>query len=384
MLGGMAEFDEDAHPRDEKGRFAGGGGGNELKTWSAEKGARVGQRGGSGKGDLKTWSDVRQPRSAKDDEEKSEEAKPAEAKVEVEGHGAPLAPGRTWTNERVVGNADETWKEHYDKHPDEGGKPSAERKAEVHDPIVAKAFEGKKTAKELGQDKPVAILTMGGPASGKGVVLGQLKEHGMDTSKFVHVDPDAVKEQLPEYKASVPHPEHTDKKGVHHEGKDGPKGDGTGATFRGAAAQVHEESSDIAKRIRQEAMDKGHNVIVDGTGGNAANFTGLIDQLKSKGYDVHVHYPALDVETGVQRVEKRAEGSGRYVPEAVVRSTYAKIDKARDKIMDHIAKSGVHLKVYDAGTEGHPLAHERDGETGKETTHIPAVASKLGLGKKRE
>ena len=234
-----------------------------------------------------------------------------------------------------MGKSNETWKDHYDKHPDEGGKPSPERAAFHERELIAPAFDGKKTAGELGE-KPIAILTMGGPASGKGVVLGKLAKHGLDTSRFVHVDPDEVKSQLPEYKASVP------------------KDPSAGPTFRGAAAQVHEESSAVAKQIRDRAVDRGHHVIIDGTGGNADKFIALMNHLEAKGYDVHVHHPDLNPDEGVRRAASRAEGSGRYVPEHVIRGTYAKIEKARDKI--HAAAPN--LTVYDAAN-GHKVKLQR-------------------------
>lgn len=210
-----------------------------------------------------------------------------------------------------------------------GGKPTTAR-AQFHErEIIEPAFEGKKTAAELGQAKPVAILTMGGPASGKGVVLGKLHEHGVDQSTFVHVDPDEVKGKLPEYQAQVPK--------------------GGGKTFIGAAAQVHEESSFVAKQIRDRAIDAGHNVVIDGTGGNADKFIQMIDHLKAKGYDVQVHHPHLDVDEGVKRALARAERGGRHVPEKFIRETYENIERALPRIQE-AAGSSYHR--YDA-KDGH-------------------------------
>lgn len=209
------------------------------------------------------------------------------------------------------------------------GKPTTARAQFHENEIIAPAFEGKKTAAELGQAKPIAIMTMGGPASGKGVVIGKLEKHGLDTSKFVHVDPDEVKGKLPEYKAQVP--------------KDG------GKTFMGAAAQVHEESSFVAKQIRDRAIEGGHNVIIDGTGGNAKKFIEQIKSLQDKGYEVQVHHPHLEMEEGVKRALARAERSGRHVPEPFIRETYSNIAKAESQIRE---AAGSGYARYDAA-DGH-------------------------------
>lgn len=278
--------------------------------------------------------------------------------------GEPLTK-RDWTETRLVGKEDETWKEHFDGHPDEGGRPTEERAREVHEPMIRAALEGKVTAASLGE-KPTAVLTMGGPASGKGVILGKLKESGMDLSHFVHVDPDEVKSNLPEYKASVPS-EDAVAKGT------------AGQTFKGAAAQVHEESSYVAKQIRDQAIAGGHHVVIDGTGGNADKFISMMNDLKEKGYEVHVFYPHLDANTGVQRAAGRAERSGRFVPENVIRGTYAKIDQARDRIM----AAAPNITVFDskARTPGDPRSSHAVVMTKKEgkgeTIHDPVFMNNL-------
>jgi hypothetical protein len=338
----MADFEP---ARDEQGRFAssGGGGAAGPKEW-AKKGAASGEGSRGGAGTVKDWASGAKPgeahaKAAKEAKESSSRALHEEAMKQAQ---APAAGGkgdlggkREWVGRQThpgkmefegqfAGKSRETIDDHFHE-----GKPTAAR-AEFHQKeIIEPAFAGKKTAAELGQAKPVAILTMGGPASGKGVVLGKLKEHGLDTNKFVHVDPDEVKGSLPEYKAQVP--------------KDG------GKTFVGAAAQVHEESSFVAKQIRDRAIEGGHNVVIDGTGGNADKFIQMIDHLKAKGYEVQVHHPDLGVDEGVKRALARAERSGRHVPEPFIRQTYEAIGKAQDKIK---AAAGENYHRYDAGN-GH-------------------------------
>jgi predicted ABC-type ATPase len=353
------DWDEDAHPRGPDGKFGGGGGSDkktggksDVQTWAAAR--AKGGPAASTHEDLKTWAkdkaSVRDKAAAK----KSDADKP---KAE-----APKVQKREWTDKQMEGKSNETWKDHYvdkdgnkgtpEAHPDKGGKPTAERAAMHEEKFIKPAFEGRKTARELDM-KPVAILTMGGPASGKGTILKELDKRGLDKSMFVHVDPDEVKGKLPEYEKSVPN---------HKEGKGGQKGDGTGATFKGAAAQVHEESSHVAKEIERQAIEKGHNVIIDGTGGNAKAMVERIKGLEAKGYHVEMHHAHLDPEEGIKRAAGRAEGSGRFVPEEVIRGTYGKIEKSMDQI--HAASST--LRVYD-GQNGHRVAFER--KSGAEPKH---------------
>ena len=251
---------------------------------------------------------------------------------------APLRGKREWTGTQTnpdkmefegqfAGRGKQTIDDHFIN-----GKPTDSRAQFHEEHIIGPAFAGKKTAAELGQKKPVAILTMGGPASGKGVVLSKMPGHEQHKDEFVHVDPDEVKGKLPEYQAQVPR----DK----------------GRTFIGAAAQVHEESSFVAKQIRDKAIAGGHNVIIDGTGGNAKKFVELINHLKEKGYDVHVHHPDLPVEEGVKRALNRAEGSGRHVPEKFIRETYNNIEKALPQIKEGIKAAGGTYHRYDA-TDNH-------------------------------
>lgn len=250
------------------------------------------------------------------------------------------APSRKWVGVehsdgswggQLAGTQRETWMDHYDAHPDQGGKPTPNRALLHAQEIIEPAFHGRKTAHQLGET-PIAILTMGGPASGKGVIVSTLKATSIDLSRFVHIDPDEVKTKLPEYQASVP---------IHAS---------TGPTFRGAAAQVHEESSAVAKQIRRRAIDGGYHVLIDGTGGNAQSFISLIKDLIAHGYEVEVHHADLDVETAIVRASGRADRIGRYVPEHFIRETYAKIAAASHAI--YAAAPTVYL--YDMTARSRP------------------------------
>jgi predicted ABC-type ATPase len=312
----MGGFDESAHPRDESGKFTSGGAGGGLKTW-AEKNAR-----GTGEG-----------------------AERSSARAVLEPM-PKLGEGRTrtFTDERPEGMSEHSYMDHYKSGvaPDDGGKPTDERKEKVHDPIIEHFFKTAGDSKAKPGEQKTAILTMGGPASGKSSM-------GLNTTNMVHVDPDLIKEKIPEFRDAL-HPDHT---------------------FRGAAAMVHEESSHLAKQIRQRALDEKHHIFIDGTGANGKKFGELIDHLKSRGYDVHVHMPDLHVDEGVKRAGDRAAKSGRQVPEGFIRDTY----KAIAASWKGIAQKADHFTMYNANKAKTEKAFEI--HHGEKTVHDKAFHDEM-------
>lgn len=141
-----------------------------------------------------------------------------------------------------------------------------------------------------------AIMTMGGPASGKSFALKAL-----DTAGFVHIDSDAIKSLLPEYLEAV------------------------AAHARNAASMVHDESSDLAEKALEIAIRRGCDLVYDGTGKNASKYAKIINQLHDAGYSVRLIYVHVEPEVAVPRALERAERSGRYVPDYVIRQAYDSI-----------------------------------------------------------
>jgi len=321
------EWSEGAHPRAANGQFGGGGSGSSLlKKWGASK--------SSGGGVATPTTKIA--------------SKPGD--VATGRDGVTISPGRKWSDKRPDGMAPQTYLQHFEgsvsknkDNPLQNMRPTKERKARVHDPVVKAALA---VPLPKSGEKKIAIMTMGGPASGKGTVLKQVSTAG---TPMVLVDPDHVKGQLPEYRKAVP-PKGSDK-----------------PTFKGAAAMVHEESSFIAKRIRNEAVAAGNHLIIDGTGTNSKKFIETMKDLKSKGYEVQVHFPHLEHDEGLKRAKSRAEGSGRYVPDAFISHSYSKIDNNVEKIMAAAKEHGASFHMYDAGKKGHPVSYSQKG--GKETIH---------------
>lgn len=168
-----------------------------------------------------------------------------------------------------------------------GGKLTPQRQA-LHEQIISRALAG-----SVASAHPTAVFMGGGPASGKSA-MGQMKG--------VVIDPDAIKAQLPEYKAM------------------------TAAGNKGAAAYVHEESSKIAKDITARAVAGKRDFTLDGTGDSSfPKLAGKVDAAKKAGYRVHGQYITVDTNTAARRAVLRGQKTGRVVPESHLREIHASV-----------------------------------------------------------
>jgi predicted ABC-type ATPase len=142
------------------------------------------------------------------------------------------------------------------------GKFTEERQ-KLHRKILREAFKGVK--KPDGQ--PAVYFLGGGAASGKSTAIedGSLGVPTADSGLAVHIDPDALKEELPEYQEM------------------------SRALDTGAAAFVHEESSYLANSIAAIAREAGYNVVLDGVN-SSMKVADKIEDYRELGYKVEGHY----------------------------------------------------------------------------------------------
>lgn len=175
------------------------------------------------------------------------------------------------------------------------GPLTPERQA-LHDRIVHEAHGHVPSVPA--HKTPVAILTMGAGGAGKSTIIGKiprLKE------RFAVADPDEMKFKIPEFHAHVK----------------------AGARYAGGA--VHEESSRIAKRVRDEAIAQRKHLVIDGSGHDAEKYLGIVKHLKSKGYRVALIGAHADLETHRRRIDERAGRIGRWVPDEHLEGIHPKI-----------------------------------------------------------
>ena len=245
---------------------------------------------------------------------------------------------REWTDKKPANLPEETWTEHFDGHPWYGKctaghamlRPSSRcphcgrevvpaevkpERAALHEKIIAARFDHVPPVAP-GEQK-IAIMTMGGPASGKTTML-----QGIDKRNFVQIDPDHIKDDIPEFV----------------------EGTNPAMTWEGTAHCVHKESTYIGDVLQERAMRAGKHMVIDGTGADVDSFLATMQKLKARGYRIKLVMPDLDIETGLKRVHQRAQQSGRFVPDKVIRDAYEMVPRN----FERLARQADEAKMFDA------------------------------------
>ena len=219
-------------------------------------------------------------------------------------------------------------------HTNEAGEYHPERQ-KMHKEIHGKFLDHVPSVPD--HKKPVAVVMMGGPAAGKGTLVNRILKNKKD---FVNVNPDDVKDHIPEYTAS--------KK----------------ANAKDAARLAHFESSNIAGDIFTQGVKQRKNILVDGTGKDPTKHEKTISKLKEHGYDVHLMMPDISKDTAKTRVQTRADIEGRSVPMDIVEHAHTVIPGN----FERIAKMADSAHLYDnEGAAPRPVWSMYDG--GKKQVH---------------
>lgn len=214
-------------------------------------------------------------------------------------HSGRFAPGTTGggaggvakgpTAQRILGDAKDTQSLYLDAN----GNYTPERR-QLHQEIVAEALAG-----GVAQEHPEATFLAGGPGSGKTTVAQAVLK---PDPAVVSVNADDLMGKLPEYqemlKAHDPY----------------------------AARAGHEEASDLAHQVMNEATARRYSMIVDGTGNSSAGkFQSKIDEAKQVGYKTRVVMVGTRLQTALDRADIRATQTGRLVPHPIIRESRANV-----------------------------------------------------------
>ena len=209
-----------------------------------------------------------------------------------------------------------------------GGFKFSEERQALHDSIVKKAIEG--VPKSADQ---TFYMLGGGPAAGKTTMIerGDIAIPSVEKKQAVLVNPDVVKESLPEYKPLV------DKK---------------------TAQFTHEESSFISKRIQNEALANGQDIVLDSTGNSSYDKAlSKVSKAKEMGYKVKGYYATVSVAEALRRNENRAKETGREVPASVLIDTHASVSR----IFPRFSSQFDEVKLFDTSRGARLIAQRSLG-----------------------
>jgi len=221
--------------------------------------------------------------------------------------GVGWVPGAGPWKAKAEGLPASTWKANFDTDPESPtfNTPTNDERRALHARIYD-AFLSP-TPRVPDAQQPVAIVTMGLPASGKSTAIQALS---IDAAQFVPADSDLVKNYLPEFQ------------------------EGLNQRAKNAADIVHDESAYLVEQMREKAIRERKCLIADGTGSNFEVWEKLIGDLKKNGYRVHLLMADLSPEKCKERISDRAERTGRYVPHDRVDGLAPKLPKNFLKLKD--------------------------------------------------
>jgi hypothetical protein len=195
----------------------------------------------------------------------------------------------------------ETWKDSDPSLPTDSlsahivnGRLTPERQR-LHNRVLDKLFAGKRRTAN-----PVAVITMGLPASGKSALSTLLHTQPMEEdipTDLVVLDPDKHRESIPEYTAARALKAKNAAKIVHNE-----------------VTQLNDEALERAMTDDPRRPGERYSFVLDGVGGNAGWYAQTIDRLKQRGYTVKLlmaHAKGDDQVSGKDLLKMRAEARGR-------------------------------------------------------------------------
>jgi predicted ABC-type ATPase len=267
---GYPEYQDD-QPRDEHGRWSGGGGGerniakNLLLRNEAKQGGRI-----SPEEFKKNYLNDEQRAFIASAEARL--AKSSRTEDYVEDGGFKQRNGR-WTPERQ----------------------------RLHEQIVRDYIEkGLENAVPEEGEAPTAILLGGRGGSGKTTATKDL----IDTSNFINLNSDDIKAMLPGF-----------------EGWN--------------AGLFHEESSFISDQIERAARELGLNILYDATLKSETSATDRVSKYEAAGYNIEGVFVHTTPVTSAERAMDRMMHTGRYVPPEYIlesRSNEATFDAIKNRM----------------------------------------------------
>ena len=153
----------------------------------------------------------------------------------------------------------------------------------IHNRILDDIFINADIAKPKQGNKPTFIMLGGRGGSGK-TKFGKAGDAKVYSKKnFILLNSDIIKRKLPEYR------------GIN-------------------ACEIHEESIDILNKAVNISVQKGLNVVLDGSMSDFGYCENLLRQFSKSGYNIEMYFMYLPREKAAERAMVRFKFNNRYVP----------------------------------------------------------------------
>ncbi len=266
----LAKYSED-QPRDEQGRFGGGG-----SAGSAGAGSAGAQR------NRPTLTLAKMPESdwAEYENAMHLDSPDAAGMLARAGNISPEEARARIDAARIEAAGYPSTR---DQHLQADGSYTPERQA-LHDKIQQDLLANSVAPGE--GEQPTLLLTGGLPGAGKSSML-RGKEYDDIRDKVVMIDSDDIKGRLAQADG-------IDNVGTH-------------------AASYHPEADDIVASTMAAALSEGRSIGLDGTMKSGDKMASMVEQFKARGYRVEVAFAHLPIQKAMERAVGRYLQGGRFV-----------------------------------------------------------------------
>jgi predicted ABC-type ATPase len=166
-------------------------------------------------------------------------------------------------------------------------------------------------------NSPKIIFMAGVMGAGKGYVLNQMdRAKEINLNDYLLIDPDQLKDELPEMAKYVALDPQT------------------------AGTKVHKESGFIQEIILSEGLKLNKNIIVDGSLTHLLRHKMLFELIHREypQYEIEIIHVIADLETVQKRIQSRGDATGRYVPMEKVKEVYEKIPKTVEALTPLVSR----------------------------------------------
>ena len=201
--------------------------------------------------------------------------------------------------------------------------PSNEKEC-TEEEIVTSSFSEKQQEQQE-QQQPWIIFTAGVYGAGKSHTIQRLQADGCFPSnyKFVSVDPDEIRQRLPEFSTYV------------------------AKTPYQAGELTQKEAGMIAELLTDAALDRNKNVLVDGSLKDAVWYENYFSVLRQSypRLKIGIVYVTAPTEEIYKRVQQRGKSTGRSIPMDALQRSIEEVPKAVQRLRNSV---DFFLEVYNS------------------------------------